>query len=152
MRYGLHPGSRSAVEHGVDSDAPANAAVLPTISRPPPMVRPPLNALLLLLTFRSVPGAAGRSVQKRAGGCLSPAAASHLHPTRYPGTRWAQWAGDVRGTTTRGGRADLTGALPAHERGAFFPFHQTSDLSSPPSTILVLERARGTLRAGHEGE
>jgi hypothetical protein len=89
MRYDLHPGSRSAVEHGVDSDTPANAAVLPTMARPPPMVRPPLNALVLVLTSRSVPRAAGRSVQNRTGGCLSPAAASHLHPTRFPGTRWA---------------------------------------------------------------
>jgi hypothetical protein len=125
---------------------------LPTISRPPPTVRPPLNALVLVLTSRSVPGAAGRSVQKRTGGCLSPAAASHLHRTRYPGTRWAQWAGSVRGATTSGGRAGSPGALPAHESGVFFPFYQTSDLSSPPATILVLERARGTLRARHDGE
>jgi hypothetical protein len=65
MRYGLHPGSRTAIEHGVDSDAPASAAVLSTISRASPTVRPPLNALLLLLTSRSFPGAAGRSIQAR---------------------------------------------------------------------------------------
>jgi hypothetical protein len=152
MPCGLHPGSRSAVEHGVDSDAPANAAVLPTTSHPPLMVRPPLNARLLLLILRSITGAAGRSVHKRTGGCLSPAAASHLHPTRYPGTRRAKWAGSVRGATTRGGRAGAPGDLPAHESGAHFSFYKTSDLSSPPATILVPERARGTLRAGHDGE
>jgi hypothetical protein len=149
MRYGLHPGSRSAVEHGVDSDAPASAAVLPTMARPPPMVRPPLNALVLVLRSRSVPGAAGRSGQQRTGGCLFPSAASHPHPTRYPGTRWAQWAGGVR----HAGGALAPPALYRPMKAArSSPFSQTSNLSSPPATILVPERARGTLRTRHDGE
>jgi hypothetical protein len=155
MRYGLHPGSRTAIEHGVDSDAPASAAVLPTMARPPPTVRPPLDALVLVLTFRSVPGAAGRSVQKRTGGCLSPFAASHLHPTRCPGTRWARRRRVGRRRvgshdTPRARRCLRHSTWPWKRRVLPLPKLPTSPRR--PVDALVTERAGRSLRARLDGQ
>jgi hypothetical protein len=55
-RYATTFIQEAPVARAVDSDAPVNAAVLPTMARLPPMVRPHLDALLRLLNFRSVPG------------------------------------------------------------------------------------------------
>jgi hypothetical protein len=155
MRYGLRSGSRSAVEHGVDSDAPASAAVLPTISRPPPMVRPAMNALVLVLTSRSVPGATGRSVQARRRllvACRRVASS----PDSLPG--------DSLGTPKTGG-PEACGE-PRLAEGAQVPttLHQPMKAARPspfakPTTsprraaiAIVPERARRPFRARHDGE
>jgi hypothetical protein len=134
MRDGLHPGSRSAVERGVDSDAPANAAVLPTMARPPPTVRPPLDALVLVLTFRSVPGAAGRSVQARRRLLVSRRHVASL-PDSLPGDSLGTpktGGPEACGEPRRAGDAQVPPALYLAMEAARSPFTQASNLAPPP--------------------